>query len=104
VNPGGALTATFAVSNQGYAPTSNSIVTLQDPVDFSWVSLGNANLGNLAAGATSQFQVVLNPPATLALGTYAVPFNVSGGTNPLQGTVNVNVTQSTLGARSLHRQ
>src|ERR1019366_1461783 len=50
VNPGASLTRRFVVSNQGYAPTNNSVVTLQDPVTFNWVSLGNASLGNLAGG------------------------------------------------------
>ncbi len=100
VNPGGTLTRTFAVTNLGYAPSNNSTVTLQDPSTYRWVSLGNASLGNIAAGATSLFQVVMNPPASLPLGTYPVAFNISGGGSPLSGTVNINVTQSTLGAVS----
>ena len=98
VNPGGSLTRRFVVQNNGYAPTNNSTVTLQDPVTFNWVSLGNANLGTLAAGASQEFQVLINPPATITLGNYTVLFNVSGGSNPLQGTLNISVTQSTLGA------
>ena len=100
VNPGGSLTRRFVVSNQGYATTNNSTVTLQDPVTFNWVSLGNANLGDLGGGTSKEFQVLINPPATLPLGNYTVLFNVSGGTSPLQGAVNISVTQSTLGAVS----
>ena len=98
VNPGGNLTRRFLVQNSGYVVTNNSTVTLQDPATFNWVSLGNASLGNLAPGASKEFQVLINSPATQPLGNYTVLFNVSGGTNPLQGTVNISVTQSTLGS------
>lgn len=100
VNPGGSLTRRFQVQNTGYMPSNNSVVALQDPVTYNWVSLGNANLGNLAPGASQIFQVMINPPANLPLGNYTVLFNVSGGSNPLQGTINISVTQSTLGAVS----
>jgi hypothetical protein len=100
VNPGKSITRTFAVSNQGFVATSNSLVTLQDPATYNWVSLGNANLGNISSGDTRQFQVTISPPSTLAFGSYTVLFNVSGGTNPLQGTLNISVTQSTLGTVS----
>jgi uncharacterized repeat protein (TIGR01451 family) len=98
VNPGASLTRRFAVTNNGYAPTSNSEVTLQDPSRFNWVSFGNANLGNLAGGDFKEFQVFINPPASLPLGNYTVLFNVSGGTNALQGAINIAVTNSTLGS------
>ena len=98
VNPGGSLTRRFLVQNNGYVATNNSTVTLQDPATFNWVSLGNASLGNLAPGTSKEFQVLINPPPTQPLGNYTVLFNVSGGTNPLQGVVNISVTQSTLGA------
>jgi Concanavalin A-like lectin/glucanases superfamily/HpiC1 cyclase/MBG domain/Bacterial Ig-like domain/Cep192 domain 4/WD40-like Beta Propeller Repeat len=98
VNPGGSLTRQFQVQNNGYLSSSNSIVSLQDPATFNWVTLGNSNLGNLAPGASQIFQVFINPPATLPLGNYTVLFNVSGGSSSLQGTLNISVTQSTLGA------
>ena len=98
VNPGGSLTRQFQVQNVGYMASSNSIVTLQDPATYNWVTLGNANLGNLGAGASQIFQVMINPPSTLPLGNYTVLFNVSGGSSSLQGTLNISVTQSTLGA------
>ncbi|MEO8593211.1 MAG: carboxypeptidase regulatory-like domain-containing protein [Candidatus Solibacter sp.] len=98
VNPGGSLTRRFVVSNQAYAPSNNSVVTLQDPATYNWVSLGNANLGNIASGDQREFQVLINPPDSLPLGTYTVLFNVSGGSNPLQGTLTISVTQSTLGS------
>lgn len=98
VNPGVSLTRQFQVLNNGYAPTNNSTVSLQDPVTFNWISLGNANLGNIPGGGSQIFQILVNPPASLALGNYTVLFNVSGGTNALQGTLNIAVTQSTLGS------
>lgn len=98
VNPGGSLTRQFQVQNNGYMSSSNTTVSLQDPATFNWVTLGNANLGNLAPGASQIFQVFINPPGTLALGNYTVLFNVTGGSNSLQGTLNISVTQSTLGA------
>ena len=104
VNPGGSLTRQFQVLNNGYVATNNSVVTLQDPATFTWISLGNANLGNIGPGGSQIFQIIISPPANLALGNYTVLFNVSGGTNVLQGTLNISVTQSTLGGGIFHRQ
>jgi uncharacterized repeat protein (TIGR01451 family) len=100
VNPGKSITRRFVVRNDGYLPMNDATVTLQNPTDFNWVSLGNANLGTIAPGDSREFQVMISPPADLKLGDYTVLFNVNGGTSPLQGTINISVTQSTLGTAS----
>jgi sugar lactone lactonase YvrE len=98
VNPGSSLTLSFAVRNDGYAPMDNAAVALQSPGALNWVALGNSALGTIAPGGSSQFQVVISPPSTVALATYAVPFSISGGSTPLQGTINISVTMLTMGS------
>src|SRR5207249_5019669 len=63
-----------------------------------WIALGNSGLGTIVPGDSRQFQISISPPASVAVGNYSVAFTVSGGTNPLQGTLNVSVTQLSMGS------
>ena len=100
VNPGGRLTRRFLVRNDGYVSMSGATVRLRDPAGFNWVTLGNADLGDLLAGDAREFQVIISPPADLPVGNYPVVFDVMGGTTPLSGTLNVSVTELTAGTAS----
>jgi len=99
VNPGGSLTSTFTVRNDGFT-TINPTVTLQSPASVNWVALGGGNLGTIVPTDSRQFTIEISPPSSVAVGSYAVPFTVSGGSAPLQGTLNISVTQSTMGSVS----
>jgi RHS repeat-associated protein/uncharacterized repeat protein (TIGR01451 family) len=98
VNRDKSLTRTFNVLNNGYAPMTNTVVTLQNPGALTWVAIGNGNLGTIPAGSASQFQIVISPPSTVPIGIYNVPFNISGGSTALQGSISISVTQSLVGA------
>ena len=97
INPGKSVARTFAVRNDGYAPMTNTTVTLQAPTP-SWVAVANGNLGSIAPGAVSQFQILVSPPANVAIANYTVPFTVTGGSTPIQGTISVAVTQLSIGS------
>jgi len=98
VNPGGSLTQTFTVRNTGYAPINNATVTLQSPGALPWIALGNSGLGTIVPGDARQFEISISPSASVPVGNYSVPFTVSGGTNQLQGTLNISVTQLSMGS------
>ncbi len=98
INPGQRITRRFLVSNTGFVPMTNATVSLlQNSSALSWVSLGNASLGDIPPGELRDFQVTISPPAGTPLGDYAVPFMVTGGSSVLQSVVNIAVTQATLG-------
>ncbi len=100
VNPGGTLMSTFTVRNDGFATINSATVTLQNAASLNWVALGGGSLGTIVPGDSRQFTIDISPPSSVAVGSYAVPFTVSGGATPLQGTLNISVTQLTMGSVS----
>ncbi len=99
VNPGKSLTRTFTVLNNGYVSMNSANVALGSGGP-DWVALGNGSLGSINPGESAQFQIVISPPASVAVGNYAVPVIISGGSTPLQGVLNISVTQASMGSAS----
>jgi len=95
--PGQSYISTFSVANTGNIAMNSATVTLQNPGAISWVALGDGNLGNIAPGASAQFQFQVAPPAGTATGSYSVPFTINGGSTPLQGSLTITVTPVTVG-------
>jgi hypothetical protein len=102
VNPASTATIQYAVRNDGFAPVTNASVSLQSPGSFPWIALGNFSLGTIAPGQMVTFQVVATPDASVAPGSYSVPFTVNTDAGPVQGSVTVNVTGSTMGTASFN--
>src|SRR5262249_46246874 len=65
---------------------------------LTWVALGNSDLGTIIPGDARQFTIQITPTASVTLGNYSVPFTINGGSTPLQGTLNISLTQSTMGS------
>ena len=100
VENGHTVVQSFAVRNDGHVAMTGALVTLDNPAAFNWVVIGNGSLGTINPGQSKQFQISLSPPASLPVNTYQVPFTVTGGSAPVQGTLTVHVGSEATGAVS----
>ena len=106
VNPGASATQQYMVRNDGYVPITNGAVALTNPSATPWLVLGNANLGQVNPGQSVGFQIIANPPATLAAQTISVPFTITGATSALFAslTLVINPSGTTTGSASFNVQ
>ncbi|MBI5100002.1 MAG: thrombospondin type 3 repeat-containing protein [Nitrospirae bacterium] len=98
VRAGTPVTKEVYVSNNGFAPMTNALVSVNDPATYDWITVVNGALGTIDHAVSRAFQIYINPPSGLQLGSYVVQLNLaySGVTVPFY--ITVEVTSSTTGS------
>src|SRR5206468_10461566 len=84
----------FTFRNEGVTPIVSAQAHLENPETFNWITLEGDALGSLAPGEAKTFGVSLLPPASLALGLYAIRVDVATGLGTIVVPINVEVTAS----------
>jgi len=85
------------VTNEGFAAMANTAFTINDPQTYSWINIINGEFGALAPSESKTCQILIDPPADMALGTHLVQLDLlyDGTVKPVYLTV--EITTATTG-------
>lgn len=96
VRIGEPVTKTAKLTNKGYASMHNTVITVHDQTTYHWITIINGNFGLIGPSESKEFQIYIDPPADLTLGTYVVQLDLSydGTVKPVYLTVQVTTATS----------
>ncbi len=96
VRIGEPVTKTATLTNKGYASMHNTVITVHDQTTYHWITIINGNFGLIGPSESKEFQIYIDPPADLTLGTYVVQLDLSydGTVKPVYLTVQVTTATS----------
>ena len=96
VKPGGLLARQVVVLNDGLGTMAG--ITLVAPPSLPWVSVLNLAATSLAPGATTTFDVIVKPDASVQPGIYVDRIAVTDGTHRGEMLIKVEVASTNIGA------
>ena len=97
VNRNETATKVVTVANQGYAPMTGTVLQINDPDTFNWITVVNGDLGDIGAASSKECQIFVDPPDDIQMGNYVVQLNLNYDTESIPVYLTVEITADVVG-------
>jgi|GEM_PF-3069408 len=98
MNPGTRLVRTVTLRNDGLGTMRN--ITLVSPAAIPWVTVGGLEATDLAPGASTTFEIMIEPSESIQLGIYADKILATDGVSSAEMILSVEVNSANRGGVS----
>jgi flagellar hook assembly protein FlgD len=97
IDPNETATKIVTVTNEGYAPMTDTSLSIHDLDTFNWITVVNGHIGTINPSESRSCQIYVDPPDDLTFGVYVVQLDLSYDGTMMPVYLTVEVTSATTG-------